>query len=86
MIAFAKALEATGDEGHWVRFKQVAQWTYDHLVTDKEWYGYCERSGAVTHRFKGGPYKGAFHVPRALLLCDQALSGVLADREKRGLE
>ena len=34
-----------------------------------EWYGYLDRRGEVTHRFKGGPYKGCFHVPRALWLC-----------------
>jgi N-acylglucosamine 2-epimerase len=34
-----------------------------------EWYGYLDRRGEVTHRFKDGPYKGCFHVPRARWLC-----------------
>jgi N-acylglucosamine 2-epimerase len=34
-----------------------------------EWFGYLDRRGEPTHRFKGGPYKGCFHVPRALWLC-----------------
>ncbi len=32
-----------------------------------EWYGYLDREGRPTHTMKGGPYKGCFHVPRALL-------------------
>jgi N-acylglucosamine 2-epimerase len=34
-----------------------------------EWFGCLNRQGQVTQRFKGGPYKGCFHVPRALWLC-----------------
>lgn len=80
MIAFAKAYEATGDALHLRRFDTVAQWTYSHLVdrVHGEWFGYADRTGAVTHRFKGGPYKGAFHVPRALLYCERALTAALA--------
>eukprot|EP00051_Salpingoeca_urceolata_P001249 m.39564 g.39564 ORF g.39564 m.39564 type:complete len:1241 (+) comp11285_c0_seq1:36-3758(+) len=33
------------------------------------WFGYLDRQGNVSQRFKGGPYKGFFHVPRALHLC-----------------
>ncbi len=32
-----------------------------------------DREGKVTHRFKGGPYKGCFHVPRALFLLERLL-------------
>jgi N-acylglucosamine 2-epimerase len=52
MVAFAKAYEATGEEAHLLKFAQVAEWTYGHLVTDKEWYGYADRTGAVTHRVR----------------------------------
>ncbi|CAB3987027.1 ribonuclease UK114-like [Paramuricea clavata] len=30
-----------------------------------EWYGYLNEKGELTHRFKGGPFKGCFHVPPA---------------------
>lgn len=50
MVAFAKAWEATGEAVHLEKFAQVAEWTYAHLVTEKEWYGYADRTGAVTHR------------------------------------
>jgi len=57
MIAFAMAFEASGgkDEESLKKFVTVADWTYKHLVTDKEWYGYADRTGTVTHKFKGGP-------------------------------
>ena len=60
---------------------QVAAWAYAHLVDNAvgEWWGYADRAGAVTHRFKGGPYKGCFHVPRALLYVDRALSAALGE-------
>jgi len=35
----------------------------------------------VTHRFKGAPYKGCFHVPRALWLCIQLLDELAARAE-----
>ena len=43
-----------------------------------EWFGYLTREGCVSQRFKGGPYKGCFHVPRSLFLCAQILDEMLA--------
>jgi N-acylglucosamine 2-epimerase len=56
-------------------FLQVDDYAFQHFRDPEygEWYGYLDRSGQVTHRFKGGPYKGCFHVPRALLYCWQLL-------------
>jgi N-acylglucosamine 2-epimerase len=31
--------------------------------------------------FKGGPYKGCFHVPRTLLLCEKILTNLIAKEE-----
>lgn len=55
----------------WDMFGQVDRYTFDHFPDPQygEWYGYLDRRGEVSQRFKGGPYKGAFHVPRALWLC-----------------
>jgi len=63
-----------------VHLDAVCTWAYAHLVDRRygEWFGYADRSGTVTHRFKGGPYKGAFHVPRALLKVDAALTAALS--------
>lgn len=61
----------TGDKQDLADFESVYRYTWDHFVDKEysEWYGYLDREGRVTHRFKGGPYKGCFHVPRALWLC-----------------
>ncbi len=60
----------TGDAADLAAFRDVDRYTFDHFVDPDygEWYGYLDREGRVTHRFKGGPYKGCFHVPRALWL------------------
>jgi len=61
----------TGDSADWEAFATVDAYAFDRFRDPEygEWYGYCDRWGKVTHRFKGGPYKGCFHVPRALWLC-----------------
>ena len=38
-----------------------------------EWAGYLDRQGKVKMDFKGGPYKGCFHLPRALMICENLL-------------
>jgi N-acylglucosamine 2-epimerase len=43
-----------------------------------QWFGYANREGVVTHRFKGGAYKGCFHVPRALMMCEALLASAQA--------
>ena len=46
-----------------------------------EWFGYLTREGKVKMTFKGGPFKGCFHVPRTLLLCEQILTALVDDEE-----
>jgi N-acylglucosamine 2-epimerase len=85
MIAFAMAFDETLEQRDLDCFERVAAWTYAHLVdrTHGEWFGYADAAGAVTHRFKGGAYKGCFHVPRALLMCHRLLSAALAKVQAR---
>jgi N-acylglucosamine 2-epimerase len=66
----------TGDEQDRAAFEQVHEYTFSRFPDHEfgEWYGYLDRDGRVTHRFKGGPYKGCFHVPRTLLLCWKRMS------------
>lgn len=61
----------TGKQEDWDAFVQVDTYTFQRFRDPQfgEWFGYLNRKGEVTHRFKGGPYKGCFHVPRALWLC-----------------
>lgn len=65
----------TGEAQDLERFQRTHEYTFAHFPDAEhgEWYGYLNRRGEVTHRFKGGPYKGCFHVPRALWLVWKAL-------------
>lgn len=75
LVGTLVAWRATGDDAWWRRFEEVAGWTFDVFPDreDGEWFGYMNRDGSMSQRFKGGPYKGFFHVPRALLLCEELL-------------
>ncbi|MCA9734282.1 MAG: AGE family epimerase/isomerase [Calditrichaeota bacterium] len=69
------------DDADLQRFKQTYDYTFKHFPDKEhgEWFGYLNRSGEVTHRFKGGPYKGCFHVPRTLWLCHKLISEKVDD-------
>lgn len=78
MIALSMQFAATGDEAAMARFDVVARFALDRFSDAKpgpagpgagEWVGYLSKDLRVTHSFKGGPYKGCFHVPRALFMC-----------------
>ncbi len=79
MIGFLMAYRATGSERHFDRFVQVADYCFENFADPEhgEWFGYLDRYGTATHRFKGGPYKGCFHVPRALWRCETLLREAL---------
>lgn len=83
MIAFAMAYKATKEHRWLDKFVLVSEYTLAHFADGEhgEWYGYLDRFSNVTHRFKGGPYKGCFHVPRALLFVEEALAAALADAD-----
>jgi N-acylglucosamine 2-epimerase len=65
----------TGEDRDLDAFRLVDDYAFRHFSDPAhgEWFGYLDREGRVTHRFKGGPYKGCFHVPRALLLSRNVL-------------
>lgn len=68
----------TGDKQDWELFNQLREYTFEHFHDKEhgEWFGYLNQQGEVTHTFKGGPYKGFFHVPRSLWICYQLLEGL----------
>ena len=70
LIAFLMAFRATGEARYLARFQQMHDYAFAKFPDPRhgEWYGYLDRHGEVTHRFKGSPYKGCFHLPRALYL------------------
>ena len=75
----------TREPSDWEAFLRTDAYAFAHFPDPQhgEWYGYLDRRGEVTHRFKGGPYKGCFHVPRALWLCWRLLQK-LEDSSSRG--
>ena len=84
LIAFIMAYEKTGEKEMWDRFQKVAEYTITHFKDQKnggEWFGYLDRNGKLTHRFKGSPYKGCFHVPRALWMCIKILERICLKQE-----
>jgi N-acylglucosamine 2-epimerase len=68
----------TGSATDWALFQTVKDYTFGHFPDREygEWYGYLDREGRVSQSFKGGAYKCAFHVPRALLLCRNLLAAL----------
>jgi N-acylglucosamine 2-epimerase len=76
MIGTLIAWRRTGEARWWQRFEQVAEWAMARFPDPEygEWFGYLTREGEVSQRFKAGPYKGCFHVPRALWMCERLLS------------
>lgn len=82
LIAYIKAYEATKERRFFDRFIHLSDYTFDHFSDPEygEWYGYLDRQGKVSQRFKGAPYKGCFHVPRALLYVEQSLDRLSKER------
>jgi len=68
IYALVYAAVLTGDPKWLGWLEKVHGYTYDTFPDPDygEWFGYCDRSGAVTHTLKGNNYKGCFHIPRAL--------------------
>uniref|UniRef100_A0A1A8J1W5 N-acylglucosamine 2-epimerase n=3 Tax=Nothobranchius kuhntae TaxID=321403 RepID=A0A1A8J1W5_NOTKU len=64
-------------------FFQVYDYTFSHFpdTAGGEWFGYLTQEGKVALDFKGGPFKGFFHVPRCLYMCERILDDLLASKE-----
>lgn len=79
MISFLMAYQETKDLKMLEKFEQLFDYCYSKHVDKEngEWTGYLNRDGSICMDFKGGPWKGCFHVPRALLMCKQILGEIL---------
>lgn len=69
------AYRVTGNPEDLANFQKVYAYIVEHFPDREhgEWFGYLDRLGNPTHTFKGGIYKGFFHIPRALHLCQRLL-------------
>lgn len=82
LIASLMAYLVTGDEKYWSRFELVHDYAFSHFADDEagEWYGYLHRDGSVSHTQKGSLWKGPYHLPRCLMLCDDLLGRIAEGR------
>uniref|UniRef100_A0A674N9Y6 N-acylglucosamine 2-epimerase n=1 Tax=Takifugu rubripes TaxID=31033 RepID=A0A674N9Y6_TAKRU len=82
LIAFLMAYKQTKNPELLQRFFQVYEYTFSHFPDCQggEWFGYLTQEGKVALDFKGGPFKGFFHVPRCLYMCESILDDLLAEK------
>ena len=75
MIATLMAYGITKDEKYWQWFEKTFKYSFSHFADKEhgEWYGYLHRDGTVSHTQKGSMWKGPFHLPRCLMLCEELL-------------
>ena len=66
------------------RFAAVLDYCREHFADPEygEWYGYLRRDGLPTEPpCKGSTFKGPFHVPRSLAMCDALLKEIIGGRK-----
>ena len=81
LIASLMLYRDLGDEKYWDWFCKTADYCDAHFCDPQhgEWYGYLRRDGLPTQpSTKGSTFKGPFHLPRCLILCDAMLGELLA--------
>ncbi|CAJ1055163.1 N-acylglucosamine 2-epimerase [Xyrichtys novacula] len=83
LIAYLMAYSHTKRPELLERFSQVYEYTFSHFPDAEggEWFGYLSREGKVALDFKGGPFKGFFHVPRCLYMCERLLDDLLGNKD-----
>ena len=76
MIAASKAYRDTGDEYYLDWLLKTMDYCKQHFADPEygEWYGYLDREGRPVFGLKGGKWKGFFHLPRMLMLCERWLN------------
>ena len=81
MIASLMIFRDTGDEKYLTWFERTMDYCKEHFSDPEfgDWYGYLRRDGKPTMpACKGSTFKGPFHLPRMLIMCDQMLDQILA--------
>jgi N-acylglucosamine 2-epimerase len=75
IIATLMAWKLTGEPRYAAWHRLVHDWSCARFP-DKahgEWFGYLHRDGTLSQRAKGNLFKGPFHLPRMLLVCQKLL-------------
>jgi N-acylglucosamine 2-epimerase len=79
LIACLTAYKITGEKKYTEWYEKLHDYIFSHF-SDKEfgeWYGYLHRDGTVSHEQKGSLWKGPYHLPRCLILCERILASML---------
>ena len=78
LIATLTAYVLTGDEVFEKWYDKLHDYIFNHFPDKEfgEWYGYLHRDGTVSHTQKGSLWKGPYHLPRCLILCERILSAL----------
>ncbi|XP_071383547.1 N-acylglucosamine 2-epimerase [Centroberyx affinis] len=84
LVAFLMAYSRLKEPQLLDRFTQVYQYSFSHFsdAESGEWFGYLTQEGKVALDFKGGPFKGFFHVPRCLYMCERILDDLLEKKDR----
>lgn len=80
MISSLMLYRDTGREEYLDWFDKTLEYCKAHFADPEygEWYGYLRRDGLPTQpSTKGSTFKGPFHLPRALIMCDAMLGQLL---------
>ena len=78
LIATLAAYLITGDEYYFEWYEKLHEYVFNRFPDKEygEWYGYLHRDGTVSHTQKGSLWKGPFHLPRCLILCEKILTAL----------
>lgn len=78
LIAVLMALHITGDSYFEQWYDRLHEYIFSHFpdTTYGEWYGYLHRDGTVSHSQKGSLWKGPYHLPRCMMLCEMILNAM----------
>ncbi|XP_030049958.1 N-acylglucosamine 2-epimerase isoform X2 [Microcaecilia unicolor] len=82
LIAFLMAYFEKRDAKLLQQFEKVFEFVFSKFTDPEhgEWFGYLSQEGKVALNIKGGPFKGCFHVPRCLYMCELILDKLLAEK------
>lgn len=78
LIATLTAYKLTNDKKYAAWYEKLHAYVWSHFPDKEygEWYGYLHRDGTVSHTQKGSLWKGPYHLPRCLMLCEKILNSI----------
>ena len=83
LIATLVAYKLTGEQKYIDWYRKLHEYIFSHFPDKEfgEWYGYLHRDGTVSHTQKGSLWKGPYHLPRCLILCEMVLNSLLENSD-----